>query len=103
LPDEIKSWTSTANGKICTAQTLDAVTRTQRAKDTADSQISKKPSSDSLSAPEPLHLAYSIWPERVAKACEKDRSLAIAHGLEHLCKVEPSKAKKKAKSKAAAV
>jgi hypothetical protein len=49
------------------------------------------------------HLAYSIWPERVAKACEKDRSLAIAHGLEHLCKVEPPKAKKKAKSKAAAV
>ncbi|MCX8495827.1 MAG: hypothetical protein ORN51_06550, partial [Akkermansiaceae bacterium] len=49
------------------------------------------------------HLAYSIWPERVAKACEKDRSIAIAHGLEHLCKVEPPKAKKKAKSKAAAV
>lgn len=49
------------------------------------------------------HLAYSIWPERVTKACEKDRSIAIAHGLEHLCKVEPPKAKKKAKSKAAAV
>jgi hypothetical protein len=46
------------------------------------------------------HLAYSIWPERVAKGCEKDRSIAIAHGLEHLCKVEPPKAKKKAKGKA---
>jgi hypothetical protein len=49
------------------------------------------------------HLAYSIWPERVAKVCEKDRSIAIAHGLEHLCKVEPPKAKKKAKGKAVVV
>ena len=49
------------------------------------------------------HLAYSIWPERVAKGCEKDRSIAIAHGLEHLCKVEPPKAKKKAKGKAVVV
>jgi len=71
---------------------------------TADSRISKNSSSDSLSASRapPTHLANSIWPERVAKACEKDRSLAIAHSLEHLCKVEPPKAKKKAKSKAAA-
>jgi|GEM_PF-6402141 len=52
LPDELKSWTSTANSKTCQAQTHDAGTRTQRAKDTADSRISKKPSSDSLSAPE---------------------------------------------------
>lgn len=40
------------------------------------------------------HLAYTIWPERVEKVCEKDRSIAIAHGLEHLCKVEPPKPKK---------
>lgn len=40
------------------------------------------------------HLAYAIWPERVEKVCEKDRSIAIAHGLEHLCKVEPPKPKK---------
>jgi hypothetical protein len=40
-------------------------------------------------------LAHTIWPQRVEKACEKDRSIAIAHGLEHLCKVEPPKPKKK--------
>ena len=28
------------------------------------------------------HLAYSIWPELVIPKCHKDRSLAIAHGLE---------------------
>ena len=41
------------------------------------------------------HLAHTIWPSRVEKACEKDRSIAIAHGLEHLCKIEPPKPKKK--------
>jgi hypothetical protein len=41
------------------------------------------------------HLAYTIWPRRVEKACEKDRSIAIAHGLEHLCKTQPPKPKKK--------
>jgi hypothetical protein len=50
------------------------------------------------------HLALSIWPDRVKKVCEKDRSIAIAHGLEHLCKVEPPKPKagpkKKLKEKA---
>ena len=40
------------------------------------------------------HLAYTIWPERVENVCEKDRSIAIAHGLEHLCKIEPPKPKK---------
>lgn len=40
------------------------------------------------------HLAYTMWPERVEKVCEKDRSIAIAHGLEHLCKIEPPKPKK---------
>jgi len=39
------------------------------------------------------HLAYSIRRREVEKACEKDRSIAIAHGLEHLCKVQASKAK----------
>ncbi len=29
------------------------------------------------------HLAYSAWPERVIKKSHKDRSLAIAHGLEN--------------------
>lgn len=28
------------------------------------------------------HLAMGIWPERVVPACHKDRSFAIAHGLE---------------------
>jgi hypothetical protein len=47
------------------------------------------------------HLAHSIWPLRVEKACEKDRSLAIAHGLEHLCKVEIPKPKAKRAAKKA--
>jgi hypothetical protein len=47
------------------------------------------------------HLAYSIRPREVEKACEKDRSIAIAHGLEHLCKIEPPKPKKKRVKKAA--
>lgn len=34
------------------------------------------------------HLAYRIWPERVREKCRADKSLAIAHGLEHLY-VEP--------------
>ena len=45
------------------------------------------------------HLARSIWPARVEKACETDRSLAIAHGLEHLCKIEAPKKKKGKKRK----
>ena len=31
--------------------------------------------------------------------CESDRSIAIAHGLEHLCKVEAKKVKGKRKNK----
>jgi hypothetical protein len=38
-------------------------------------------------------LALSLWPERVRKACETDRSIAIAHGLESLCKIEAPKPK----------
>jgi hypothetical protein len=35
------------------------------------------------------HLATAYWPERVRKKCETDRSLAIAHGLEHLYQPPP--------------
>ncbi|MEZ5124913.1 MAG: hypothetical protein R2826_01505 [Thermoleophilia bacterium] len=28
------------------------------------------------------HLAYAVWPERVLEACRRDRSIAIAHGVE---------------------
>jgi hypothetical protein len=48
------------------------------------------------------HLAYTIWPKRVEEACKTDRSLAIAHGLEHLCQVEPPKPKAKRGKKAKA-
>ncbi len=41
------------------------------------------------------HLAYSIWPDRVKEKCKTDRSIAIAHDLEHLCEVEIKKPKKK--------
>jgi hypothetical protein len=34
------------------------------------------------------HLAYSIWPDRVREVCKRDRSIAIAHGLEGLCEVQ---------------
>jgi hypothetical protein len=34
------------------------------------------------------HLAYAIWPDRVRDASKKDRSIAIAHGLEELCEVK---------------
>jgi hypothetical protein len=39
------------------------------------------------------HLAYSIWPERVQEKCKKDKSLAIAHDLEHACVEPPAKKK----------
>jgi hypothetical protein len=41
------------------------------------------------------HLAYTIRPREVEKACEKDRAIAIAHDLEHLCRIETPKPKKK--------
>jgi hypothetical protein len=41
------------------------------------------------------HLAYTIWPKRVEEVCKRDRSIAIAHGLEHLCQVEAPKPKGK--------
>lgn len=47
------------------------------------------------------HLAYSIWPDRVRTACETDRSIAIAHDLEQMCKAEAPKPKKKRAKKVA--
>lgn len=39
------------------------------------------------------HLAMHLWPERVVPKCAKDRSLAIAHGLEDVFWVENSDGK----------
>jgi hypothetical protein len=47
------------------------------------------------------HLAYTIWPDRVREKCKKDRSIAIAHGLEELYEGElPESEKRKKKKKA---
>jgi hypothetical protein len=45
------------------------------------------------------HLAYSIWPERVSEKCKTDKSLAIAHDLEHIYIEPPKKVKKNKKTK----
>ncbi len=45
------------------------------------------------------HLAMNYWPERVRKKCITDKSLAIAHNLEHLY-IEPEIAPKKARGRA---
>ena len=45
------------------------------------------------------HLAMSMWPERVTKACRSDRSIAIAHGREDLCPAEPTKVTRGRKKK----
>ncbi len=45
------------------------------------------------------HLAYSIWSERVREKCKSDKSLAIAHDLEHLYVETKIPLKKKAASK----
>ena len=39
------------------------------------------------------HLAMHLWPERVVPKCAKDRSLAIAHGLEEVFWIEGSNGK----------
>ena len=44
------------------------------------------------------HLAMSFWPERVREKCKTDKSLAIAHGLEHLY-VEPEAQPKKTRGR----
>lgn len=46
------------------------------------------------------HLAYTIWPKRVEEVCKTDRSIAIAHDLEHLCTVAAPKPKTKRGKKA---
>ena len=33
-------------------------------------------------------LAYMLWPERVKAVCGRDPSIAVAHGLDYLCKVD---------------
>lgn len=44
------------------------------------------------------HLAMNYWPERVREKCKTDKSLAIAHGQEHLY-VEPEAKPKKARGR----
>jgi len=41
------------------------------------------------------HLAYTLWPERVKEVCRRDRSIAIAHGLEEICETELPGSKRK--------
>lgn len=46
------------------------------------------------------HIALTLWPDRVRTACKKDRSIAIAHGLEDLCDVKaPEKKAKRGEKK----
>lgn len=47
------------------------------------------------------HLAMHLWPERVVPKCAKDRSLAIAHGLEDVFWQEGADGKWQAKSASA--
>jgi hypothetical protein len=44
------------------------------------------------------HLAMNYWPDRVREKCKSDKSLAIAHGLEHLY-VEPEAQPKKTRGR----
>lgn len=44
------------------------------------------------------HLAMNYWPDRVREKCKRDKSLAIAHSLEHLY-VEPEAKPKKTRGK----
>jgi hypothetical protein len=46
------------------------------------------------------HLAYTIWPDRVREKCRMDRSLAIAHNLEHLYIEQPTTTQRKRSRKA---
>ena len=41
------------------------------------------------------HLAYTLWPERVKEVCRRDRSIAIAHGLEEICETGSPGSKRK--------
>jgi hypothetical protein len=42
------------------------------------------------------HIALELWPARVKEKCRMDRSIAIAHGQEHLCKIPPLKVRRAA-------
>jgi hypothetical protein len=44
------------------------------------------------------HMAMNYWPDRVREKCKTDKSLAIAHGLEHLY-VEPEAKPKKSRGR----
>ena len=44
------------------------------------------------------HLAMAYWPDRVREKCRTDKSLAIAHDLEHLY-VEPEEKPAKARGR----
>lgn len=44
------------------------------------------------------HMAMNYWPDRVREKCKTDKSLAIAHGLEHLY-VEPEAKPKKTRGR----
>ena len=47
------------------------------------------------------HLAMAYWPDRVREKCKTDKSLAIAHDLEHLyIQPEPKPAKTRSRKKA---
>ncbi|KSV61618.1 hypothetical protein N182_13655 [Sinorhizobium sp. GL2] len=49
------------------------------------------------------HLAMAYWPDRVREKCKTDKSLAIAHDLEHLyVEPEPKAAKSRSRKKEAA-
>jgi len=46
------------------------------------------------------HIAFAYWPDRVREKCETDKSLAIAHDLEHLyVEPEPKPSKARGRSK----
>ena len=44
------------------------------------------------------HRAMNYWPDRVREKCKTDKSMAIAHGLEHLY-VEPEAQPKKTRGR----
>jgi hypothetical protein len=45
------------------------------------------------------HLACTVWPDRVKETCRRDRSIAVAHGLEDLCEVVTSVTQKRRAAK----
>ena len=41
------------------------------------------------------HLAMDYWPDRVREKCRTDKSLAIAHDLEHLYEPPPGRTRRR--------